>query len=188
MRYRVAMSADGAEAAQERVKIGQNLRRIRKGLGWSQDRLAEEMRQAGAESWTQSTVSRVENGGQEIRFVEAMVLNSLVGRGVWEGTSWMGKSQEFAGRSTQMAVDRAISEAIARAEASVKDALYALQVAQNLRFPDRARDEEEALGPDRGIGRVGRLAGSAVRPDGVDYVADQTWHRLKVSREFSDDE
>lgn len=71
----------------EKATIAANIQRIRKEQGLSQTALANAMQAAGATHWRQTTVSRVEQGKQEIRFDEVKALATVLGPDVFTGTS-----------------------------------------------------------------------------------------------------
>ena len=71
----------------EVAQVGQNVRALRQALGWTQSDLARRMVEEGARSWSQTTVSRVENGRQGITFRDGIALEDALSIDVWNGTS-----------------------------------------------------------------------------------------------------
>lgn len=66
-------------------RVGANIRFARTEKGLSQAALADAMREAGQGHWRQNTVSRVENGRQEVYLGELDALERILG-GVLAGT------------------------------------------------------------------------------------------------------
>lgn len=72
--------------ANDAETIGSNITRLREQKGWTQTQLGDAMQEAGQTHWRQTTVSRVERGGQDLRFAELAALVSVLGRDVLAGT------------------------------------------------------------------------------------------------------
>lgn len=85
-------------------RFGRNLKAAREEAGLSQAALGEYMVNNGFPAWRQTTVSRTERGERELIFGEAVALESLFGRAVWEGT-------RFA-RATGQVMDAVIAKNI----------------------------------------------------------------------------
>jgi ribosome-binding protein aMBF1 (putative translation factor) len=60
------------------IVLAARVRAKRHTRGWSQDRLAQEMRRSGHRSWFQSTVNRIEHGERKIKWDEAVTLSVLI--------------------------------------------------------------------------------------------------------------
>jgi transcriptional regulator with XRE-family HTH domain len=58
---------------------GEEVRRLRKGRGWSQDDVARRMSAAGFTTWHQSTVGRTETAERPLRLNESVALAGLFG-------------------------------------------------------------------------------------------------------------
>lgn len=59
------------------VTFAEQVKIERESIGWSQEDLAERMRQGGLPRVNQVTISRIENGLRSVRLIEAQVLASI---------------------------------------------------------------------------------------------------------------
>lgn len=79
------MATDTSTSAEQRFV--DRIKALRKERGWTQAQLAERMARAGVEYASQSTVSRLEQGGRPIRLIEAQALAIIFQLTIWELTS-----------------------------------------------------------------------------------------------------
>lgn len=64
---------------QDALAFRQSVKRLREAKGWTQNHLAERLREAGLEEFHQITVARLETGRRAVRLGEAGVIASVLG-------------------------------------------------------------------------------------------------------------
>lgn len=128
--------------AREHQRIGQNVRRARLARRWTQSDLAREMVARGDRTWSQATVSRVENGRQELRFAESMNLQEVLGSGIWEGTAMAATAQTLVDAvMSEPAKQRATVRALQEAHEALVQAEQTVRALRSLHDPS-FKDEE----------------------------------------------
>lgn len=115
-----------ADDLRDQALTGANVARLRKEKGLSQTALAVAMREAGHQ-WHQNTVSRVENGAQELNFNEISDLTDLVGP-VLHGTG-LERTLQRAGKNI---VDQGILSRLRKAEEALAEATTYLSEARKI--------------------------------------------------------
>lgn len=78
----VGMVTDNSTPAERRFV--KRVKEMREAHGWTQGQLAERMVERGVKYASQSTVSRLEQGGRPIRLIEAQALAVIFRRTIWE--------------------------------------------------------------------------------------------------------
>ena len=68
---------------QDALAFRQSVKRLREEKGWTQNHLAEKLREAGLEDFHQITVARLENGRRAVRLGEAGVIANVLESYVW---------------------------------------------------------------------------------------------------------
>lgn len=113
------------EGGDDRDVIAFHVTRRRKALGLSQEALAEAMREAGQAHWRQTTVSRIENGKQELTVRELRSLEGILGN-VMAGT----RISEAASSAAKAVRDAVLVRRLRRLDESLTAALEELTAAR----------------------------------------------------------